>query len=126
MSYRQLTKEELKSVFAILQASFSKSDGEHQNAYRDFVKKYYPASASYALVNIDSEYNDNTYDNSISYVAVFDENGDEILPLKATADEARRQWRSLPCPTESLEPVEDKIVVPVKNTELPKLYIKEN
>jgi hypothetical protein len=83
---------------------------------------------------INSEYNDSTYDNTIKYVIVYDDNGNELPPLKNTAKECRTGWATLPIPgtnvghysggLESDEHLEDVIIR--LNNVMPDLYVKED
>jgi hypothetical protein len=58
----------------------------------NWVKKYYPfydASVSSAYIMFNSEYNDETYDNTVTTILVFDKNGNEITPTKGNSIKAR-------------------------------------
>jgi hypothetical protein len=81
--YRKLTEAELKSY------GIKKID----KSIIDFVNGYYPSSAKYIEFSFNNKYNDSTYDIDISYIGVYDENDDELLPLKATAHDSRLEWQ---------------------------------
>ena len=101
----------------------------------EFARKYYPPEAITMVMSIHSEYNDCTYDNSFQYIIVYDQDGNELPPLKKTAKECRERWTTeyLPIPntkdgnygaSESDDPLDD-VVIPL-TSEVPELYIKEN
>jgi hypothetical protein len=124
--YRRLTTEELKKLG--ITSNFEKTE-----VYRRFAKSYYPNTAHTMLLAINSEYNDNTYDNSVKYVVVYDKEGNEIPPNKKTATNCRDDWYNLPIPHcsnydyqnggESNEPIDDLVIQ--LTDELPELYVKE-
>ena len=127
MNYRKLTEEELKRYG--INMNFNAQYTPHIN----FAKKYYPTSAKTMVLCVHSEYNDSTYDNNVKYVIVYDEDGDELPPLRATAKECREAWSSLPIPgtstghygdCESDEYLEDVVIH--LNANIPDLYIKED
>ena len=98
-----------------------------------FAKKYYPPEATTMVMVINSEYNDGTYDNELSYILVYDMGGNELTPIKAKAKECRTLWENLPIPNtsngnygncESTELLED-VVIPLNN-EIPEFYVKVN
>lgn len=108
-----------------ISSQLNKQNSDKYNRYRDFVKKYYPVSAVLAEVIVDSEYNDNTYDNQVQMVVVYDGNGDELVPNKSTAKECRAGMRHLGLPGDkygSSEPEESFFVS--MNPKLPDLYVK--
>lgn len=74
---------------------------------RQFVKKYYPESAYLVTMQFDSQYNDEGYDNRVNYLLVEDNEGNELLPNKATARECRDNWDNLAHKSTSEEPLED-------------------
>lgn len=53
---------------------------------KKFVSENYPATAFYAVVKFDSEYNDETYNNRVKCLMVYDKNKDELLPKKACTE----------------------------------------
>lgn len=117
--FRKLTSAELE-VFGIVIPTTK------YKAHVAFAKKYYPPEATSLVMCINSEYNDNTYDNNLAYIIVYDKNGNELPPLKTTAKECREKWFDLPVPGmskygSSEEPVEN---VSIPLVELPDLYIK--
>ena len=119
--YRKLTTKDLEALGLVIPS----------NKYKEhiaFAKKYYPLEATSLVLVVNSEYNDNTYDNRLSYVIVYNKDGNELPPLKATAKECRQQWFELPIPGfrkygggESDEPLDD-IVIPLNG--FPDLYMK--
>jgi hypothetical protein len=90
--YRKLTKEEL-AMYGI--ALPSNNFNNTYAPYRAFVKKFYGSKAVSAAIGINSEYNDCTYDNRLTYIVVYDALGNEMLPLKETAQQSRKEWSSL-------------------------------
>lgn len=102
--------------------------------YREFAKKYYPNNANKMVIVINSEYNDNSYDNSFSYILVYDKDGNELVPNKNTAHECRDNWHTLIVSVvngggggflyETRKPVGD-ITIPLVDIEF-ELYCKVN
>lgn len=120
-NYRKVTKQELEALGFVFPT----------NKYKDhieFARKYYPKEATSLVIGVSSEYNDNTYDNRLSYIVVYNKDGNELPPLKETAKECRQSWFDLSIPGmgsygyESPEPVDD-IVIPLTDS-IPELYIK--
>ena len=98
-----------------------------------FAKKYYPPEATTMVMVVNSEYNDNTYDNELSYILVYDKDRNELTPIKSKANECRGNWYTLPIPNttsggygsaESSDPLEE-VVIPLNN-EIPEFYVKVN
>lgn len=123
-NYRKVTKRELEALgFAF--------PTDRYKEHVAFARKYYPKEATSLLLVINSEYNDNTYDNRLTCVIVYNKDGNELLPLRETAMECRRNWFNLSIPGmqnhgygyESQEQIED-IVIPLSDS-IPELYIKE-
>jgi hypothetical protein len=120
--YRKATREELKAFGFV----FSTDKYKEHIA---FARKYYPKEAISIVLAINSEYNDNTYNNRLSYVIAYNKDGNELPPLKETAKECRQKWFELSIPgvenniNESQEHIED-IVIPLTDS-IPDLYIKE-
>lgn len=77
---------------------------------KTFVKAHYPATAFYAVVKFDSEYNDETYDNRVQCLAVYDTNKEEVLPLKACTDKIMELLSGISC-GDSMEEREDLVVI---------------
>lgn len=126
--YRRATAEELASIGYI-------PNDEKYSSHIEFARKYYPSNATTMVLVVHSEYNDNTYDNSIKYVLVYDKDCNELPPLKDTAKECRSRWdrQYLPIPgtqdngysrSESDEHMED-VIIPL-GTDLPEFYVKVN
>jgi hypothetical protein len=123
--YRKLTETELTTYGITKTLAVSKSD--LHTSYRNFVKKYYDGSAVLVEVVVHSEFNDNTYDNDVRMVVVYDAFGDEVVPRKDTAKQCRAEMVSLrlgggPESYESREPAESFFVQ--MNPTLPELYVK--
>ena len=124
--YIKLTESELK----LLGITTTPSAAYKLN--RDFAKRYYPSNATTMVLALDSEYDDNIYNNTIKYVVVYDVDGNELPPLKATAKQCRDGWSQLDIPGtseicgygphESREEMSD-LIVSLTN-ELPELYMK--
>lgn len=124
--YKKLTESELKLL------GITTTPSAAYKLHRDFAKRYYPSNATTMVLALHSEYNDNTYDNNIKYVVVFDVDGNELPPLKATAKQCRDGWSELDIPGtsnicgysahESREEMSD-LIVSLTN-ELPELYVK--
>jgi len=116
--YRKLTKEELRVY------GFGSKDTSSDNVYRDFARKYYPKEAALVEIVIHSEYIA-IRENSITYVAVYDKNGDELLPLKESRVEARRAMTALPLTSYRTNDGLDSLFIRMEKT-LPDFYIKES
>ncbi len=124
-TYRRLPLSEIEQMLGIKLSA----DNERFRAIREHVKRYYPAGAVKALAQMDSEYDDNRYSTAVQYLGVYDQQGNEILPLAKTARECRGQWRDLSIPgltnEDHDEPAED-VVIPLTGTWLPEMYVKES
>ena len=124
-NYRKLTSSELKLLGITAPSAAYK-------LHIDFAKKYYPSNATTMVLALDSEYNDNTYENTIKYVVVYDVDGNELPPLKATAKQCRDGWIELNIPgtsnidgyspNESHDEMSD-LIIQLTNV-LPELYVK--
>ena len=77
---------------------------------KQFVKNNYPSTAFYAVVRFNSEYNDETYDNRVESLAVYDQNKEEILPKKACTEKIAALLRDIPC-SNTEEEREDLVVI---------------
>ncbi len=130
MNYRKLTQDEIKSLLTRFGSKLDKSNDNELSKYQGYAKKYYPSETVSFLVSYNSEYNDEGYDVSVQYVAAYDVNGNELLPLKDTAKEAREKWSDTfyrECTSNYgsfQEPVDDLVINLVK-PKLPELYVKE-
>jgi hypothetical protein len=123
--YKKLTESELKLLGITTPSAAYK-------LHRDFAKRYYPSNATTMVLALDSEYNDNTYENNIKYVVVYDVDGNELPPLKATAKQCRDGWIELNIPgtsnicgyspNESRDEMSD-LIIQLTNV-LPELYVK--
>lgn len=118
-----MTEKELETLG--IKAQVNKQNSDSYNHYRNFAKTYYPSSAALVEVIVDSEYNDNTYDNEIQMVVVYDGNGDELVPNKSTAKQCRADMRLLGMPGgryDSRDPEESFFVQ--MDPKFPDLYVK--
>lgn len=119
--YRKVTRQELEALGFVFPT-------EKYKEHIAFARKYYPKEATSLVLAINSEYNDNTYDNRLSYVIAYNKDGNELPPLKETAKECRQKWFELSIPGmgkygyESMEQIED-VVIPLADS-MPELYIK--
>lgn len=122
-TYRKLTEHEL-NVLGINRAVVEQKTPSHKQ-FRDFVKLYYPKEAALAEVVLSSEYNDNTYDNRIQMVVVYNGAGDELTPNKDKARECRTNMRMLDMGGNySTNEQVDSFFVQM-NPKFPDLYVKE-
>jgi hypothetical protein len=117
--YRKLTKKELLNTYGV---DIEKTINKYR-AFREFAKAYYPKTAATMKLIIQSEYNDCSYDNKLSYVIVEDASGNELLPNKETAMECRKNWHDLPMEEDTSDYV-DSITIPLSG-DLSDLYVKE-
>jgi hypothetical protein len=123
--YKKLTESELKLLGITAPSAAYK-------LHIDFAKKYYPSNATTMVLALHSEYNDNTYENTIKYAVVYDVDGNELPPLKATAKQCRDEWIQLNIPgtsnicgyspNESHDEMSD-LIIQLTNV-LPELYMK--
>jgi hypothetical protein len=120
--YRKVTRQELEALGFVFPT-------EKYKEHIAFARKYYPKEATSLVLAINSEYNDNTYDNRLSYVIAYNKDGNELPPLKETAKECRQKWFELSIPGigkydyKSQDQIDD-IVIPLLDN-VPELYIKE-
>ena len=120
--YRKITKAELQALGFVFPA-------EKYKQHVAFARQYYPGTATSMVMVMNSEYNDQSYENSLQYILVYDKNGDELLPYKDLAKNCRSAWMDLPIPgvdkynNESNEQLDD-IVIPL-SVGIPELYIKQ-
>lgn len=122
-NYRQLTEEEVKDFIRRY-----KGWGEGKTidrSIKDYIFSYYPANAHAVIVSYNSEYNDQGYDAKVHYVAVYDVDQNELLPLKGKEREARDKWVDVFYIDDSNlnDPVEDKVYF-LKEPKLPKLFVQ--
>lgn len=121
--YRKLTNSELE------QLGIKTSNLKKYDPFISFAKQYYPANAHSMLIVYRSEYNDETYNNSLKYIVVYDENGNELPPIKNTARRCRAEWENLPMVSNNShgqtdEPMDD-VIIHLKSPPV-ELYVKEN
>lgn len=121
MDFKKLNNLELKELYRNLQGYFG-VDEKYQPLV-NLINKYFKNPAS-LLISVDSEYNDNTYDNKFVGVYVYDSKDVEI-PLSRESRERfsiEVQDVHVSIPHETNEPLEDFVIY--INKELPDLYIK--
>lgn len=121
MTYKKLSTDELKELYRNLQGYFR----DNQNTELiNLVDKYFD-NASSVLVVVDSEYNDNTYDNHFSGVVYVYDSKDLEIPLTREDREAfstELRGVNLNIPYETNDQMEDFVVY--VNKKLPEVYIK--
>ena len=124
MAYTKLDKSQLLELYKNLKGYF-----ENTFACPGMIKvvnKYFPNAHS-ILVEVESEYNDETYDNTAKSIYVYDENDIEIGLSKEDRknfnDEIANHLDSL-VPDCTEDYLEHPIVIYV-NKQLPEIYIKE-
>jgi hypothetical protein len=123
-NYRKLTGPELEALRCSLNSNSGKTN-KHEAEYRQFVRANYPGNAALVQFHINSEYNDNTYDNTVQYVEVRDANGSIVNPIDTAA--AVKAMRNLSCPIEyeTQEQVDEPVVICASNMKVPDIYVKE-
>lgn len=122
MAYRKLNKNELEILYKNLRGYFVEED---YKGVASIVSKYFLNPVS-ILVTVDSEYNDNTYDNKAGSVYVYDKDDVEIGLSRSGREEFNKEIEAhldQLVPYDSEEPLEN-IVIYV-NKQLPEIYIKE-
>jgi hypothetical protein len=117
--YKKLTKAELRSYGIDLSEAKTESD----ICLIKFVKQYYPTSASIIEVVVDSEYNDESYDNTLKYVVVYDKNGDELVPLKESREKCREALSNIYLDESNSNECVSSYFIRM-NGEIPDLYVK--
>lgn len=124
-TYRKLTESEMRGLYTLLQAKYSGKAKYRESEYQSYAKKYFPPEAAILVIGVRSEYNDNTYDNTVAYVQVLNAEGREIVPLAGKERDARKEDLRLPFDQyETNEPIED-VVIQLTDLKLEDLYIKE-
>lgn len=109
MSFRKLSNQEIANLFG--------SSQRHGQDLLPIVTTMYerPKEAVSAIVTLDSEYNDETYEHKVQYVGVYDKSGAEIHPLRGKEREARKKMKEaverMGCaPSEAEDPVEEIVL----------------
>lgn len=121
---KQLTEDDLRSLYYILRAHFSQPDKEAAQNIAEFAKKYYGPEVVLARVEVTSEYNDSTYDNRVQYIAMYDKDGNEVPPLPRKGNEARRLMPGMyRVDDETRERITDDICISLSN-KLPCVYME--
>ena len=124
MAYRKLTTDEMKELYKNLNGYFGVP--EKYSKLVSIVNKYFPKAQS-ILLEVDSEYNDETYDNGLGSVYVYGEKDIEIPLSRIDREKFNEELDRLPyniVPTETNDPIDHPIVIYV-NKQLPEIYIKE-
>lgn len=117
--FHKLDEDEVRKLYNQLKSHFNPSISPFKMS--EVVRKYFPKASS-ILVTVNSEYNDNGYDNVVGSVFVYDSKDVELgLDM-----EARRkflnEFPSVNIPG-SEEPMED--IVMLVTQKIPEIYIKE-
>ena len=121
MGYKQISQSDLRTIMKMIG---SVTSAQVDNAYRSYAKTYFPDTVAYFIVSFDSEYDDEGYENKIQYVIAYDENDEEVAPLKQSATAARQKWSSLPTVIENRTTTQVRdVVVRIKPLEI-NLYVK--
>lgn len=125
---KKLDETQLKELYTKLHAKFSPENAKHI-MYKKHVEKYFPETATSVVVTFNSEYNDEGYDCTVSYISVYDASGEEILPRKDVRKECREEWRNLPVPENEYgygheEALED-ITIYLNPGIIPDLYVED-
>lgn len=122
MSYRKLNEKELFTLYRNLSGIYV-----NKEKYADvisIVRQYFKNPQS-ILINVDSEYNDNTYDNRVAGVFVYGEEDLEIPLTRADRDKFNLAIQQLDLYLEETDgEMDDNIVIYVSNR-LPDVYVKE-
>lgn len=122
MAYKKLNEEELKSLQNSLRAYFENRD--EFDKLITLVKKYF-TNPHTILISLDSEYNDQGYDNKVSGVYVYNSKDEEVPLTRSNREKFTKELQnfSYNFESESSEYLED-IVLHVGNS-LPEVYVKE-
>jgi hypothetical protein len=114
-TYRKLLPDEVKNLMNTKTEGIPKWVNEH-------LKEYYPSGFSKVTIIIDSDYNDEGYNNSVVGLVVFNEMGYEISPKKGKEVEARKAFLGHEHYETSYEPMENESYIVGG---LPDLYVME-
>lgn len=118
--YRKLTEKEVEAI--------CNSNTNCPEWVQNHINKYYPIAAVKVTVLVDSEYNDEGYDNKYVGLVVFDKDNNELPPIKGKSLEARESFiNNAPyCGYSDDEfPEEAENETYLLNGKLPDLYILE-
>lgn len=124
MAYKKLSETELKELYVNLQGYFGVI--QKHSKLVSIVNKYFPDAQS-ILIEVDSEYNDETYDNSVRSVWVYGAKDIEIPLSRSNRELFNEEIQRLPynlVPENTNDPIDVSIVIYVNKT-LPEIYIKE-
>lgn len=122
MAYKKLNRDELQSLWKNLKSLFE--DAETYSNVIALVKRYFKNAHS-IFISVDSEYNDQNYDNRLNAIYVYDENGVECGLTRDEREKFTIETSNLDLGvTETDGPMED-IILYVNDT-LPEVYVKEN
>lgn len=122
MAYRKLSKTELKVLYGNLRAVFD-SEKEEYVQIKNLVIRYFKNAHS-IIVNINSEYNDNDYDNRIAGVFVYDENDVECGLTREQRESFNDEFSQIDTYINTSEEELDDVVLYVSD-KMPDIYIKE-
>lgn len=121
MSYRKMSRVELEELYRNLRGYF-----DNQDKYAGVVavvNKYFKNPCT-ILLSIDSEYNDNTYDNELAGVYVYDSKNVEMgLAMEERSKFIIEAKGSIGYIEESQDTLDDIVIYVSKD--LPDVYLKE-
>ncbi len=118
MNFRLLNVDELKQYgINIDQTKITKLT----NIYTQYFDK--SVKPCKALIIVNSEYNDEGYNNKVSRVVFYDENDNELIPLKGQSRKfhSKTDWYDIDICEDSENEIEDQIVF----MNPPALYVRE-
>ena len=123
MAYRKLSEDELKELYKNLNGYFA-TFKKYLNLVT-IVNRYFPDAQS-ILLEVDSAYNDETYDNSLGSVYVYGAKDIEIPLSRTDREQFNEEIRNMDylVPSKTNDPIDEPIVIYV-NKQLPDIYIKE-
>lgn len=121
--YRKLDQAELKKLWENLSGFFAKDEYRYTNLIK-LVEKHFPVGAATILISVSSEYNDETYDNSINSVSVYDKDDMEIPLSRINRDEFNKSVLNLYLITDGTDDSMKDIVIYI-NKQIPDIYIEE-
>ena len=120
---RQLKESDLKVLYNLLRAKYDSNNDKYSN-FIQFANRYYKGAATATIV-VNSEYNDNTYDNTVGYVEVCDANGNLLKPIEGKREEARTAMKNLSLSDYETDDVIDDITIYLTTQPIPILYMED-
>jgi hypothetical protein len=120
MGFRKLTDTETANIIG--------RNAKHATPLMTVVKQFYstPQDAVSAIIQVESEYDDEYHNNRVGYVGIYNSEGHEIYPTPGREREARKAlWDAAGRSGAFDEQTEDSLDDVVVRLGSPELYVKE-